>query len=256
MEASSGTCEVARLPEEILSALLALTTPRDACRAAAADSDAVWSRFMPRDLSPLTDDSELSGGSASSEKGRFLRLCDRPVLLADGLTSMWLDREGGARCYMLSARQLNIAWGDTPHYWSWIPIQGSRKMLSRNSIYAAYMVFKVAEGAYGLCSPYPETSVTLGGSQSTRQVCFEEDGDHLLPVWMVMANRGGRDGIPQNVLLPRERVDGWMELEMGELQNDEGEDGEVSIKLMETSATVMSGLIVQGIEIRPKKRDH
>ncbi|KAF8691706.1 hypothetical protein HU200_040092 [Digitaria exilis] len=200
MEASSGTCEVARLPEEILSALLALTTPRDACRAAAADSDAVWSRFMPRDLSPLTDDSELSGGSASSEKGRFLRLCDRPVLLADGLT--------------------------------------------------------VPEGAYGLCSPYPETSVTLGGSQSTRQVCFEEDGDHLLPVWMVMANRGGRDGIPQNVLLPRERVDGWMELEMGELQNDEGEDGEVSIKLMETSATVMSGLIVQGIEIRPKKRDH
>ncbi|KAF8689995.1 hypothetical protein HU200_041630 [Digitaria exilis] len=190
MEASSGTCEIAQLPEEILSALLALTTPRDACRAAAAcrdfrgaaDSDAVWSRFMPR--------GELSGSPASSGKGRFLRLCDRPVLLADGLTSMWLDREGGAKCYMLSARQLNIAWGDTPHYWSWIPIQGSR---------------------------------------------------------------GGRDGIPQNVLLPRERADGWMEVEMGEFQNDEGEDGEVSIKLMETSATVKSGLIVQGIEIRPKK---
>nr|CAB3448297.1 unnamed protein product [Digitaria exilis] len=200
MEASSGTCEIAQLPEEILSALLALTTPRDACRAAAAcrdfrgaaDSDAVWSRFMPR--------GELSGSPASSGKGRFLRLCDRPVLLADGLTSMWLDREGGAKCYMLSARQLNIAWGDTPHYWSWIPIQGSSRFT---------------------------------------------EAAQLNSVWWLEI-RGKIDS-------KRQRADGWMEVEMGEFQNDEGEDGEVSIKLMETSATVKSGLIVQGIEIRPKK---
>ena len=49
------------------------------------------------------------------------------------------------------------------------------------------------------------------------------------------------------------RADGWMELEMGEFQNYEGEDGEVSISLMETSATIKIGLVVQGIEIRPKK---
>ena len=40
---------------------------------------------------------------------------------------------------------------------------------------------------------------------------------------------------------------------MGEFQNYEGEDGEVSISLMETSATIKIGLVVQGIEIRPKK---
>jgi len=45
-----------------------------------------------------------------------------------------------------------------------------------------------------------------------------------------------------------------MELEMGEFQNYEGEDGEVSISLMETSATIKIGLVVQGIEIRPKKK--
>jgi hypothetical protein len=81
MEAAAGTCEIARLPEALLSAALALTTPRDACRAAAAsrgfhaaaDSDAVWSRFLPRDLPPLAD-GELSGGPAAppSDKGRFL----------------------------------------------------------------------------------------------------------------------------------------------------------------------------------------
>ena len=91
MEAA-GTCEIARLPVELLSAALALTTPRDACRAAAvsrdflaaADSDAVWSRFQPRHLPPLAD-GELSGPTPPSEKGQFLRLCNRRVLLADGL---------------------------------------------------------------------------------------------------------------------------------------------------------------------------
>ena len=88
MEAA-GTCEIARLPVELLAAALAFTTPRDACRAAAvsrdflaaADSDAVWSRFQPRDLPPLAD-GELSGPAPPSEKGQFR---DRRILLADGL---------------------------------------------------------------------------------------------------------------------------------------------------------------------------
>jgi hypothetical protein len=39
---------------------------------------------------------------------------------------MWLDRETGAKCYMLSARDLFIVWGDTPQYWTWIPLAVSR----------------------------------------------------------------------------------------------------------------------------------
>ena len=58
-----ATCEIARLPDDLLSALLARTGPLDACRAAAvspafraaADADAVWSRLLPRDLPPLAD---------------------------------------------------------------------------------------------------------------------------------------------------------------------------------------------------------
>uniref|UniRef100_K3YXP6 F-box domain-containing protein n=1 Tax=Setaria italica TaxID=4555 RepID=K3YXP6_SETIT len=162
---------------------------------------------------------------------------------------MWLDRETGAKCYMLSARALCIIWGNTPEYWGWIPLTDSSfseaarllqvwwleirgkidsKMLSQNSTYAAYIVFK--------------TSVHLGESKSTCHVCLDVD------------DRDEDGEIPQNVVLPRERADGWMELEMGEFRNDEGEYGEVSIRLLETSAIVKGGLIVQGIEARPKKQ--
>jgi hypothetical protein len=39
---------------------------------------------------------------------------------------MWLDRDTGAKCYMLSARALGIVWGYTPQYWQWIPLADSR----------------------------------------------------------------------------------------------------------------------------------
>jgi hypothetical protein len=53
---SGPACEIARLPEELLSASIARAAPRDACHAAAvspafraaADSDAVWACFVPR----------------------------------------------------------------------------------------------------------------------------------------------------------------------------------------------------------------
>ncbi|KAL6591475.1 hypothetical protein ACP70R_049978 [Stipagrostis hirtigluma subsp. patula] len=286
--------EIARLPEELLSAALALTTPLDACRAAAvsrafraaADSDAVWSCFLPRDLPPLAD-GELDGPARPPSKKRgFLRLSGRPALLADGLRSVWLDRETGARCYMLSARSLNIAWDDHPWYTRWIPITGSSfseanellhvcwleirgkmdsKMLSQSSTYGAYIVFKVAPKACGLDSPIQKTSISLGASKSTRRVCIDGyDGDgedratgfhHPNVAWRPLRpNRRNRHEIPENVLLPQQRADGWMELEMGEFYNDQGEDGEICISLTETSPTLKSGLIVQGIEIRPKKQ--
>ncbi|XP_004954328.1 F-box protein PP2-B11 isoform X2 [Setaria italica] len=282
MEAA-GTCEIARLPEELLSAALALTTPRDACRAAAvsrdfhasADSDAVWSRFLPRDPPPLAD-GELSGPAPPSEKGRFLRLCDRPVLLADGLMSMWLDRETGAKCYMLSARALRISWGDTPEYWRWMHPPESRfmevaelqyvwwleirgmihsKMLSQDSTYAAYIVFKTTDRRDGLDYPPQEASITVAGSTSTHKVCLQsydnEHEDGAVPLtWRY--SRRHRRVFPGNLVIPQRRTDDWMELEMGQFYNKDGDDGEVCISLMETKA-FKRGLIVQGIEIRPKR---
>jgi hypothetical protein len=79
MGSAAGTCEIARLPEDLLSAALALTTPRDACRAAAvsrafrdaAGSDAVWARFLPRDLPPIADGSSPAQRCRPRRTGSF-----------------------------------------------------------------------------------------------------------------------------------------------------------------------------------------
>ncbi|PAN08870.1 hypothetical protein PAHAL_1G441500 [Panicum hallii] len=286
MEAA-GTCEITRLPEELLSAALALTTPRDACSAAvvsrdlraAADSDAVWSRFVPHDLPSLAD-GEFCDPAPASAKGRFLRLSDshRPLLLADGLMSMWLDRETGAKCYMLSARSLHISWGDTPEYWRWIPLPDScrvsegaelrfvcwleirgrihSKMLSQDTTYAAYIVFRLGDKTYGLDYPAQEASITVAESTSTRKVCLQssvnEDED-----WAGFGDplsRRYHRACCGHLVFPGKRSDGWMELKLGELYVKDCDTGEVCMNLMETKVCgPKGGLLVQGIEIRPKK---
>jgi hypothetical protein len=92
MEAAES--DIGRLPEELLAAIISLTSPLDACRAAvvcrtirpAADSDAVWSRFLPRDLPRIVDAAERSLMELPSCKARFRRLSDDPALLLGRVT--------------------------------------------------------------------------------------------------------------------------------------------------------------------------
>ena len=85
METAAGNID--RLPEELLAALISLTSPADACRAAAVsrafrvavDLDAVWSHFLPADL-PEFDERELAA-TLSSKKALFKCLCGKPARL-------------------------------------------------------------------------------------------------------------------------------------------------------------------------------
>jgi hypothetical protein len=124
------------------------------------------------------------------------------------------------------------------HVW-WLEIRGEidSKMLSRHTTYSAYIVFSLAQRRVGLYYTCKEASVSLGGSsRSMRHVCLDVGHD-----------------LPEDTLFPRVRGDGWMEVEVGEFCSGEGDDGEVSISLMETSV-IKSGLVVLGIEIRPKEQ--
>jgi len=47
------------------------------------------------------------------------------------------------------------------------------------------------------------------------------------------------------------REDGWMEIKVGEFFSGEKEE-EVTMSLMEVSYPLKGGLIVEGIEVRPK----
>ncbi|XP_010935987.1 F-box protein At2g02240 [Elaeis guineensis] len=259
----TGCGDICTLPEGCISHVISLTSPVDSCRSAAvcttfrsaAVSDTVWERFLPPDYRSILERA-VRPVEYSSKKELFFRLCE-PILIDDGKMSFSLEKSSGAKCYMLSARQMGIVWGDTPKYWRWHPLPDSRfsevarlidvcwlefrgtirsKALTPKTTYAAYLIFKLDQNSRGLGSPNQETIVRLGAHVSRRAVNVQPRGS-------------GRHHF-RNVM----RADGWMEMEMGEFYNDEGEDGEVEMSFMGMQGGHWkSGLIIQGIEIRPKK---
>ncbi|KAJ6842856.1 F-box protein PP2-B10-like isoform X2 [Iris pallida] len=295
------------LPEGCIAHVISLTSPRDSCRSAgtstafraAAESDTVWDRFLPSDICSVLSRA-VEPVECSSRRELFFRLCD-PILIEGGRMSFALDKSSGAKCYMLSARELKIVWSDTPSYWQWHPVDrygeslpstrfsevahlvnvcwleigGSidRQVLSPNTTYAAYLVFKLVGGTSSFSHPAQKVSVKAGGHESSHTVRLQPPlampptynyriGSHvmrrnLLPrrflrfdeVGEAEGTTGGDDA-----RVPCSRADGWMEVEMGEFFNKEGEDGEVEMSFKEVQGGHWkNGLIVQGIEVRPKK---
>ncbi|KAM7257079.1 hypothetical protein ACFE04_012820 [Oxalis oulophora] len=54
--------------------------------------------------------------------------------------------------------------------------------------------------------------------------------------------------------LSEEREGGWMEIEMGEFFNNSGDDGTLVFGLLEVDNYIWKcGLVIEGIELRPKK---
>ncbi|PON72906.1 Phloem protein [Trema orientale] len=260
--------EITQLPEECIALIMSLTCPRDACRSSVvsplfrsvADSDAVWEKFLPPDYRNVISKSVVfpeTTWSSMTKKSLYFHLCDNPIIIGNGNMSFALDRPSGKKCYMVGARAISIAWGDTPQYWEWTSLPGSRfpevatlnyvwwlqlianvetKILSQNTTYAAYLVFKLREDEY-----------KYGFDQRPVQLCVNFEGRDLdvLSVFL--------DPSSNMLPLPQDRGDGWKEIEMGEFYNENGEDGLVLCSLKEVSCSIIwSGLIVEGIELRPR----
>lgn len=85
------TASISVLPEVSLSEILSLTSPRNACRAAAvskefksaADSDTVWKRFLPPDYDEVIAQA-VSPVAFDSQKKLYLHLSDSHILLDRG----------------------------------------------------------------------------------------------------------------------------------------------------------------------------
>ncbi|KAI3469948.1 hypothetical protein Pfo_026611 [Paulownia fortunei] len=261
------------LPEDFLSEIFSRTSPLDASRFAviskgfksAAESDTVWDRFLPWDCFQNVSRS-VSPVVYATKKELYFSLCHSPILLDGGKLSFSLEKTSGKKCYMVGARELMISWGDTPRYWEWtfyadsrfsevaqlkfvcwLDIRGKIKtqMLTSNTMYGAYLVFKLAERFHGLES----------ANAVVRFVNDEADSDAEKRAGIVHLQRpNARDGSRQQTgQLPERRSDGWMEIEMGNFYNDQGDDGEAEARLMEIQRLhSKSGLIVEGIEFRPK----
>ncbi|PIA36199.1 hypothetical protein AQUCO_03400246v1 [Aquilegia coerulea] len=259
--------DISVLPEGCISTILSFTSPQDAGTStlvssmfkSAADSDVCWEKFLPFDIvsRSSSSDSSFNLNEFSSKKQLYLHLCDHPILLNGGKMSFNLEKKSGKKCFMIAAKELFIVWGDTPQYWTWqsqsdsrfaevaqlvnvcwLEIKGTIKtqLLSPKTTYAAYIVVKFADDAYGLDRHPAEVLVGFVGEGGNAS-------DHIVLLDSERAS-GGQ--------FPSDRGDGWMEVELGEFYNDQGEDGEVQMTLREVQGGHWkSGLIVQGIELRP-----
>ncbi|GKE35662.1 putative F-box protein PP2-B12, partial [Tanacetum coccineum] len=200
--------------------------------------------------------------------------------------SFSLDKWSGKKCYMLAARDLSIVWGDTPRYWRWVSVPESRfaevaelmsvcwlevhgkidtSLLSKDTHYVAYLVYKLSPDVYGFEHPPAEVSIGVNGVQSQTMTVYldpeawqrQRYGHGLAGRRLGIINRIRRlgshsnDGPPLNG--PKQRPDGWLEIELGEFYNKKGRDGELEMRMMEVNGgNWKGGLIIQGIEIRPK----
>lgn len=268
---------IARLPEGCISHILSLTSPADAARSAAccrafrsaAESDAVWERFLPPDYGDILTRA-VEPVSYVSKKDLYMRLSDHPLLIDAGRKSFMLARLTGKKCYMLSAKELLIAWDEGPRYWRWVSLPESRfaevaelravcylevrgkidtSELSPKTTYVGYLVFKVTSDASGLHFPPQEASISIGGHSYKQPVCLVpmkrpslEDDDNEM-----------EEGDQHRELTPEDRSDGWKEIALGEFFIQDGSEGEVDISLIEAKGGHWKrGLVVMGIEIRCK----
>ncbi|CAN1219749.1 F-box protein PP2-B15 [Linum perenne] len=245
------------LPEDCLSAILCFTSPLDASVSSAvssffhsaANSDSVWETFLPSDYPLIVSDS-IPPLNFTSKKELFHRLCDS-VLVDNGLKQLKLQKSTGHKSYILSARDLSITWSSESMYWAWTSVPESRfsevamlrtmswleiegkiraKMLTPNTKYGAYLLIQITDRSYGLDSMPSVVSVNVNGTEVSKSR-VAVDGEGRLPV---------------------EREDGWLEVEIGEFFSGES-DEEVRMCLKEVKGYhLKGGLVVEGIEVRPK----
>ncbi|VAI88074.1 unnamed protein product [Triticum turgidum subsp. durum] len=147
METAEERTRVCDLPEACVAHVIALTSPRDACRCAAvspcfrdaAGPDVVWARFLPPDylqlhqaparrfsLSRSASTASATASASSTKKEAYLGLTDAAVLVDGGGMAVWLAKESGAKCVAISARRLSLPWEDGEFSWRWTPHPLSR----------------------------------------------------------------------------------------------------------------------------------
>ncbi|KAJ6697707.1 hypothetical protein OIU79_011293 [Salix purpurea] len=284
------------LPEGCLAKVLSFTSPRDACRLSvvsslfksAADSDIVWKSFFPHDYRSIISQSNSSlqlASVTSSMKELYLNLCDKPTLIENGRKSFSLNKPSGKKCFMLSAKSLEIAWKIFRLCWRWdsdpesrfdqvahllrvptLTIIGkiSARMLSPATWYTAYLVFKFftvhfgskQKNGFSLASGFDGLSAKvsvglIGGKTSSRIVFWDVEG------WRLQ-NRGNKrrcsvsSAATSNIYYPKDRGDGWLEIRLGDFFVKEGEDGELEMIVDDNIYHVKKGLVIEGIEIKPK----
>nr|XP_043633055.1 uncharacterized protein LOC122604230 [Erigeron canadensis] len=187
------------------------------------------------------------------------------------IQSFSLDRLSEKKCYNLAARDLSITWGDDPRYWRWISLPESRftevaelievcwlevqgtistSILSTDTRYAAYLVYKLTPDHPFEYYPV-EVFIKLGGVESQTKTVYLDPKVRQRPILDHFSVRiQSNAGPPLND--PKPRQDEWLEIELGEFFNqEEVRELKMTMKVVD-EISWKHGIIIQGIDIRPK----
>ncbi|XP_042462470.1 F-box protein At2g02240-like [Zingiber officinale] len=265
-----STCGFSILPEDCVSYLLSFTSPCEVCRLslvskfflAAAQTDLLWESFLPPDVAEILSRA-ANPVAYSSKKELYFHLC-QPLLVDDGKRSFQLEKSTGRKTYMISPEIMRIVWVETPQYWRWISLPQSRfikqaellavcwleincsidsRLLSQKTMYTAYMIYKLNPDSYGLDSNSQKASIKFGVHSQVNRVTLEPDDED---------DEEDDEEEEKQVQL---REDGWLKMELGQIYNDQGNEGEIQINFLDVEELHWKkGLVFAGIEIRPTKR--
>ncbi|KAL0375787.1 UNVERIFIED_CONTAM: F-box protein PP2-B15 [Sesamum calycinum] len=118
-------------------------------------------------------------------------------------------------------------------------------MLSPSTTYGAYLIIQLLDRAFGLDTVLSEVSIEVGSYRMQRPIYLKRD--HCRREGREVLRRGEEEEVV------RARGDGWLEVELGEFYNN-GSEKEVKMWFRETKGVhLKGGLLVQGIELRPKE---
>ncbi|PHT98986.1 hypothetical protein BC332_32134 [Capsicum chinense] len=191
----AGAEQFNELPEDCISTILSLTSPKDTISFSLVSSflqsvtasDFIWETFSPSDYNQIIDKS-VTPLNYSSKKELFVRLCNSILL------------DGGNNVLKVAELKVIKLW---------------TSILSAKTKYGICLIMKISDGAFGLSSVPVEISLEIGNRKEVHMAFL----DH---------RNSERELLPER--LPCKRGDGWMEIELGELFNggyDDDDEEEV-----------------------------
>ncbi|KAJ3691109.1 hypothetical protein LUZ61_020273 [Rhynchospora tenuis] len=244
------------LPEDCIAHVISFTSPRYACILSlvsssfrsAADSDAIWERFLPSDYASLLSRA-VEPVQYASKKELYMRLCDCPVQIDGGKLSFGLKKSTGAKCITIAVCEMDMPGYEDKKYWKLISLSNSRFPKAAK---LTYHISNRHTQISGRIDSKVLSSQTIGLTECRKRVFLRPPRNPTeISKSTYVCVSGGKNYI-LDVKWSKKRIDGWMEVELGHFYNENWEDREVEIRLRVIRGYMPAGIVFLGIELRPK----
>ncbi|KAL8238803.1 hypothetical protein R6Q59_015370 [Mikania micrantha] len=253
------------LPESVGEFSPCVLKPTRYCRLAslnrafrrASSAEFVWESKLPKNyellLSRVFDRNEFT--SRVCKKEIYARLC-KPSSIDGGTKKVWLDKETGKTCMLISSNGLAITGIDDRRYWSWISTEESR---FRSVAYLQQTWWFEVDGEVEF--PFPCGTYTLyfrlqlgrSGKRFGRRVCNSEHvhGWDIKPVKFQLSTSNGQKEISKCYLT---NLGKWNLYQAGDfVVEDSSVPMKVKFSMTQIDCThTKGGLCVDSVLIRPK----